>query len=53
MLSQIVNHDKDFDPLICVELVSQGRSDGKPFHHVHDLITTLRTSLKVLQRVVR
>ena len=36
-----------------VELVSQGRRDGKPFHQVHYFITTLRTSPKVLLRLVR
>ena len=36
-----------------IELVSTGRRDGKPFHHVHLFITTLRTSLKALLRLVR
>jgi predicted transposase YbfD/YdcC len=36
-----------------VELVSNGRRDGKPFHHVHHFITTLRTSPKALLRLVR
>ena len=36
-----------------VELVSTGRRDGKPFHHVHLFITTLRTSPKALLRLVR
>lgn len=36
-----------------VELVSQGRRDGKPFHHVHYFMTTLRTSPKMLLRLVR
>ena len=29
-----------------VELVSTGRCDGQPFHHIHLFITTLRTSPK-------
>jgi len=33
--------------------VSTGRRDGKQFHHVHLFITTLRTSPKALQRLVR
>ena len=36
-----------------IELVSTGRRDGKPFHHVHFLITTLRTGPKALLRLVR
>ncbi len=36
-----------------IELVSTGRRDGKPFHHVHFFITTLRTSPKALLRLVR
>jgi hypothetical protein len=36
-----------------VELVSTGWRDGKPFHHVHLFITTLRTSPKALLRLVR
>ena len=35
------------------ELVSQGRRDGKPFHHVHSFITALRPSPKALLRLVR
>lgn len=31
-----------------VELVSTGRCDGKPFHHIHLFITALRTSPKAL-----
>jgi hypothetical protein len=33
--------------------VSTGWRDGKPFHHVHLFITTLRTSPKALLRLVR
>jgi hypothetical protein len=36
-----------------VELVSTGWRDGKPFHHVHFFITTLRTRPKALLRLVR
>lgn len=36
-----------------IELVSTGRRDGKPFHHIHRFITTLRTSPKALLRLVR
>jgi hypothetical protein len=39
-----------------VELVSTGRCDGQPFHHIHLIhlfITTLRTSPKALLRLVR
>ncbi len=36
-----------------IELVSTGRRDGKPFHHIHLFITTLRTSPKALLRLVR
>ena len=36
-----------------IELVSSGRRDGEPFHHVHLFITTLRTSSKALLRLVR
>ncbi len=45
-----------------IELVSTGRRDGKPFHHVHLFMdiqrtsrcdTTLRTSPKALLRLVR
>jgi len=36
-----------------IELVSTGRRDGKPFHHVHFFITTLRTCPKALLRLVR
>ena len=36
-----------------IELVSTGRRDDKPFHHVHFFITTLRTSPKALLRLVR
>ena len=36
-----------------IELVSTGWRDGKPFHHVHLFITTLRTSPKALLRLVR
>jgi hypothetical protein len=36
-----------------IELVSTGRRDGKPFHHIHFFITTLRTSPKALLRLVR
>jgi predicted transposase YbfD/YdcC len=36
-----------------VEPVSTGRCDGKPFHHIHLFITTLRTSPKALLRLVR
>ena len=36
-----------------VELESSGRRDGKPFHHIHLFITTLRTSPKALLRLVR
>jgi hypothetical protein len=36
-----------------IELVSTGRRAGKPFHHVHYFITTLRTSPKALLRLVR
>jgi hypothetical protein len=35
------------------ELVSTGRRDGKPFHHVNLFITTLRNSPKALLRLVR
>ena len=31
-----------------VELVSTGRSVGKPLHHIHLFITTLRSSPKAL-----
>jgi len=31
----------------------RARRDGKPFHHVHFFITTLRTSPKALLRLVR
>ena len=33
--------------------VSTGWRDGKPFHHIHLFITTLRTSPKALLRLVR
>jgi len=36
-----------------IELVSTGRRDGKPFHHVHLFITTLHTTPKVLLRLFR
>ena len=36
-----------------IELVSTGRRDGKPFHHLHFFITTLRTSAQALLRLVR
>ena len=36
-----------------IELVSTGRRDGKPFHHIHFFITTLRTGPKALLRLVR
>jgi hypothetical protein len=36
-----------------VELVSTGRRDSNPFHHVHLFVTTLRTSPKALLRLVR
>ena len=36
-----------------IELVSTGRRDGKPFHHIHLFLTTLRTSPKALLRLVR
>jgi predicted transposase YbfD/YdcC len=36
-----------------IELASTGRRDGKPFHHVHLFITTLRTSPKALLQLVR
>ena len=36
-----------------VELVSTGWRDGKPFHHIHLFITTLRTSPKALLRLIR
>lgn len=36
-----------------VELVSTGRCDGHPFHHIHLFITTLRTSPKALLRLMR
>ena len=36
-----------------VELVSTGRCDGQPFHHIYLFITTLRTSPKALLRLVR
>jgi hypothetical protein len=36
-----------------IEPVSTGQRDGKPFHHVHLFITTLRTSPKALLRLVR
>jgi predicted transposase YbfD/YdcC len=43
--------------LICAswinELVSSCKRDGKPFRHVHQFITTMRTSPKVLLRIVR
>ncbi len=35
-----------------IELVSTGRRDGKPFHHVHLFVTTLRTSPQALLRLV-
>jgi hypothetical protein len=34
-------------------LVSTGRRDGKPFHHVHRFITTLRTTPDALLRLLR
>ena len=36
-----------------IQLVSTGRRDGQPFHHVHYFITTLRTSPKALLQLVR
>jgi hypothetical protein len=36
-----------------IELVSSGQRDGKPFRHVHQCITTMRTSPKALLRLVR
>jgi len=36
-----------------IKLVSTGRRDSKPFHHVNFFITTLRTSPKALLRLVR
>lgn len=36
-----------------IELVSSGQRDGKPFRHVHQFITTMRTSPKALLRLVR
>ena len=33
--------------------MSTGRLDGKPFHHVHIFITTLRTGAKALLSLVR
>ena len=36
-----------------VEMVGTGRCDGQPFHYIHLLITTLRTSPKALLRLVR
>jgi hypothetical protein len=36
-----------------IDLVSTGRLDGKPFHHVHSFITTLSTSPKALLRLVQ
>ena len=41
-------------PVLSGLLLSVGRpGDGKPFHHVHLFITTLRTSPKALLRLVR
>jgi hypothetical protein len=39
--------------ILIIELVSNGRRDGKPFCHLHYFITTLRTSPKALLRLVR
>ena len=36
-----------------IELVSTGRRDGKTFCHIHQFITTLRTSPKAMLRLVR
>jgi hypothetical protein len=36
-----------------IELVSTGRRNGKPFHHVHEFINTLRTSTQALLQLVR
>jgi hypothetical protein len=38
---------------LIIELVRTGRRDGKPFHHVHLFITTLRTTPKALVRLLR